>query len=132
MKVAELEGADLDYWVALADGKVAEIVPQRVWGDGYGITFVDGKPACRVGLDYFDPSTNWAQGGPIIEKHVIATWCGSGKWFATPMGAVGYDGCDYIDVNDWGSLTGPTPLIAAMRCLVASKYGEEVPDVIEK
>lgn len=119
MKVSELTGAKLDYWVAMALGKVAEIVPQRVWGDGSGVTIVDGKPACRVGIDYFDPSTNFSHGGPIIEQQGIGLLTPEqspcGQWHAS-----------YVH-PDFSDHTGKTPLIAAMRCLVANKYGDEVP-----
>jgi hypothetical protein len=67
-------------------------------------------------------STNWTQGGPIIERECIAVGCiHTTGW--TP--------------NSWDAEHplrhrghGPTPLIAAMRCLVASKLGDtvEIPD----
>lgn len=129
MKVSELTGAKLNYWVAKADGKDAEIVPQRVFGSGYGITLVDGTPACMVGIDYFDPSTNWAHGGPIIEREQITVECWqdtdgrSGMrdvfWSASIHGSMKNEGRE-------GYEDGPSPLIAAMRAFVASKYGEEV------
>lgn len=57
-------------------------------------------------------STNWAQGGPIIEREGIAL---------LPE----YEWCGYID-NIRSQKYGPTPLIAAMRCYVASKLGDTV------
>jgi hypothetical protein len=72
----------------------------------------------------FYPSTNWAQGGPIIEREKIDLTVvpASGDWMCTVL--VG-DDAFVIEV-------GPTPLIAAMRCYVASKLGDdvEVPDDI--
>ena len=72
------------------------------------------------------PSTNWAQGGPIIERECIEVSCiHTTGW--TP--------------NTWNArhplrqrANGPTPLIAAMRCYVASKLGEivEVPSELFK
>ena len=65
----------------------------------------------------FCPSTDWAQGGPIIEREKITIeWTGE-DW----MAYVWHD-------HEW---FGPTPLIAAMRCYVASKLGDEV-DVPEE
>lgn len=79
------------------------------------------------GYEYFTPSTDWSQGGPIIERELIdiaskflcattehpnGTW----EWQAT---AINED-----DKAFW--YNGPTPLIAAMRCYVASKLGDEV------
>ena len=68
-------------------------------------------------VDY-EPSSNWADGGPIIERENIELrpLC-PGTWRAIDM--MGY----------WWN--GPTPLIAAMRCYVASKLGDEV-DVPEE
>ena len=85
---------------------------------------------CEVGAEFIseidDPhfySTDWAQGGPLIEREKIDFWTGD----------------SYQD--EYGNFTaiksakhpasamhneGPTPLIAAMRCYVASKLGEEV------
>ena len=66
------------------------------------------------------PSTDWSQGGPIIEREEIAHWPDSeGGWFASAQEGRGKD------------YHGPTPLIAAMRCYVASKLGDKV-DVPEE
>lgn len=60
---------------------------------------------------YFAPSKKWSQGGPIIEREGITLTACNGAWEATYRGYFGY---------------GPTPLIAAMRCYVASKLGDEI------
>jgi hypothetical protein len=70
---------------------------------------------------YFDPSTDWSQGGPIIEREAIGlmeTEVGSGEWEAFK----------WLNVDKHMPLieSGPTPLIAAMRCFVASRLGDEV------
>ena len=81
---------------------------------------------------WFCPSINWAQGGPIIERERIAVWGGCrNQWYATHPNTIpsGYNGQDiYIDVGDEDSQDGATPLIAAMRAHIASKYGDEVSD----
>lgn len=110
IKTSELTGVALDWAVAKCEG---------TW-HGYldADTFPDIHAAGR--LNY---STNWSQGGPIIEreeitvKHVIPAMRDS-TWQAHPsMSAKGAGG-------KWG--IGTTPLIAAMRCFVASKLGDEV------
>jgi hypothetical protein len=61
-------------------------------------------------------TTDWVQGGPIIEREGINI-IQSGSWLAE------------MDADHSGaviSAEGPTPLIAAMRCYVASKLGDEV------
>ena len=59
------------------------------------------------------PPTDWPQGGPIIEREGITLRCGLYGWDAE------------LEEFD-ASSHGPTALIAAMRCYVASKLGEEV------
>ena len=69
----------------------------------------------------YHPSTNWSQGGPIIERAEIDIYCytsptvspDAGLWLADITGT---------NFKAYGS----TPLIAAMRCYVASKLGDEV------
>ena len=62
-------------------------------------------------------SMDWAFGGPIIEREKIRLDC---AWSDGP-----WEGSCKIDgVTGW--MTGPAPLIAAMRCYVASKLGNEV------
>ena len=96
MKTSELTGAALDWAVAKCEG----LIDQPRWGYLYG----------------FKPSTDWAQGGPIIERGDISI---------TPLNDI--EG--WIAHMMWRNTTdhtGPTPLIAAMRCYVASKLGDEV------
>lgn len=106
MKTSELTGAALDWAVAKCDGVVA--------GDSLDVGFI------REGG--YSPSTDWAQGGPIIEREKIGIDCDDlGTWFAS------YD----LTAETAFGATGTTLLIAAMRCYVASKLGDTV-DVPEK
>ena len=61
-------------------------------------------------------STDWNQGGPIIEREKIGVFMLDGVWSARCQ----YKGAIVVYAE------GPTPLIAAMRCYVASKLGDEV------
>jgi hypothetical protein len=61
---------------------------------------------------HLHPSTDWSQGGPIIERERISITHQVGRWAA--------------QTDDDLFAYGPTPLIAAMRCYVASKLGDEV------
>ena len=94
MKPSELTGTALDWVVAKAIGEY--------------------KPVAVPSY-----STDWAQGGPIIERERITLihprWDG---WTAHK-----YD--DRVEDESY-TLDGPTPLIAAMRCYVASKLGDDV------
>lgn len=72
-------------------------------------------------IDYFDPHRNWGWGGPIIDG-MRGLKLKIGRKPGAPCYAhiVGYNG-----VERWHQ-TGKTVLIAAMRCYVASKLGDEV------
>jgi hypothetical protein len=63
-------------------------------------------------------STKWEHGGPIIEREFITiiNAAGDDVWSAYPI----------ADDPVAHRKSGPTPLIAAMRCYVASKLGDEV------
>jgi hypothetical protein len=99
MKTNTLTGAALDWAVAQAEG-------------GY-----DERDFVVRGCTYIvqNYSTNWAQGGPIIEREGIRLHRShTGDWWAGP------------ESDPHRPVSGPTPLIAAMRCYVASKLGDEV------
>ena len=110
MKTYELTGAALDWAVAKCEG-VALVLAPFTGARNFVILGQNMKPTIVM----YEPSLYWAQGGPIIEREKI-TLC--------------YDTCQPRWVGcDWAArLTefGPTPLIAAMRCYVASKLGDEV------
>lgn len=122
-KTRELSGAMLDASVAKASGLNYAIHAGKVWGDGFGITIVNQTPACWAGAAYYEPSTCWAQGGPLIEREQIILNPGSekGEWEAGVIFDYGHEG---PESNHW--IRGPTPLIAAMRSYVSSKLGDEV------
>jgi hypothetical protein len=107
MKTSDLTGAALDWAVTKCEGHMDdETIIRRLEPDeeGWCIAY----------------STDWAQGGPIIERELISLEC-------------------LFDVNEWYAWTpapeqetgeararGDTPLIAAMRCYVASKLGDTI------
>lgn len=104
-RVAELEGAQLDWAVAVAEG--------------IGPKWFDNNPpqhTVRINNHSFHPVEDWAKGGPIIERELI--------WLAAPMGMRVQWSAAVDEATD--SARGPTPLIAAMRAFVASKLGYEV------
>jgi hypothetical protein len=59
-------------------------------------------------------SADWAHGGPIIEREKIELFIRDEKWFAYSSNSTPED------------FYGETPLIAAMRCYVASVLGDEI------
>ena len=107
MKTSELTGAALDWAVAKCEG-----VSVR-WSAAHEQLLVEGYPYM-----VWQPSTNWAQGGPIIERECMDLLCLEG-------GDDGWQADRYLHTEKVEAY-GPTPLIAAMRCYVASKLGDEV------
>ena len=99
MKTSELTGAALDWAVAKAEGVVSD----------------DIDDFCLSVRGEYAYSTDWAQGGQIIERERIRTWEEDGKFHA-----------DTPRRSPYCWFTGSTPLIAAMRTLVASKLGDDV------
>ena len=112
MKTKDLTGHALDYAVA----KICKLSPYLHQKN------VAYDSLHHHGRIYFRPSTDWSQGGPIIEREQIAlnllfNQAPERLWMASATG-----GSHSPSVVQYG----PTPLIAAMRCYVASKLGDEV------
>jgi len=63
----------------------------------------------------FHHSTDWAQGGPLIEREKITIRFWEGEAYVHAY---------VLSLEGW--MEGPTPLIAAMRCYVASKLGDDI------
>ena len=128
IKTSELTGAALDWAVAKATQ-----IPLYQCGEGWPGNHVVNeeslrRPIVTIGLTgrmllegpkasenkEWSPSTDWAQGGPIIEREGISWHCGNkSSWHAYAYGSS-------------EDMTGPTPLIAAMRCYTSSKLGDEI------
>lgn len=112
MKTIELTGPALDWAVARCENAGAAMVETH--SRGRVLLLADTTEYNEPGETY-SPSTNWAQGGPIIEREgiTISRGFGGGYWWA---------------VHDKNELEvhGPTPLVAAMRCYVASVMGDEI------
>ena len=101
MNTSELTGLALDWAVATANG------------DTFTLAHED--------WDWY--SSSWEYGGPIIEREGISVCYDvelsqdeSRSHWATIYA---------VDSGE-GRIYGPTPLIAAMRCFVASKLGDEI------
>ncbi len=128
IETSKLTGKALDWAVAKSRGLLepqdyyGKMIPRVVLCDQTSCdeTVVRFNPTPDVYYRYeYDPSTNWEHGGPIIDREEIgffqkkdAGYCQAAK-----------PGGEFVQ-------RGPTPLIAAMRCYVASKLGVtvEIPD----
>ncbi|MCQ0032562.1 phage protein NinX family protein [Burkholderia glumae] len=143
MKVSELSGALLDYWVARCEMEgqlsghelrrkaegvclIVDLSDDQVVG--YICEGIRGRYRARKDWNLvngewcYQPSSDWAFGGPIIERerfNLIPSCGDAGSWFARDVSR---------DVAIWHF--GPTVLVAAMRVFVASRFGTEVPDEV--
>ncbi len=137
IKVSEASGPVLDWMVAKAEGLKPYAFTERDIGQSKhrALSRWCAINVTPVGHDMFDPSTDWSQGGPIIERvkiHLLSPYGAhpipslAKSWLAHCLKAPHL-------ADGWGPAKGhgPTPLIAAMRCFVSSKLGEEV-DVPEE
>jgi hypothetical protein len=114
LKTNELQGAALDW-------AVAKCLPD----DTVRIYF-DEETGEKLFLDdwevpEFSPSTDWAQGGPIIERE----WLDVTPWPNESREDMRWHCQQHDTANDFAQY-GPTVLIAAMRCYVASNLGDEI------
>ena len=124
IKTADLLGPALDWAVAKCEG---ETLSQAA------LSFQIKEHGClqRPHLGNWKPSVSWPQGGPIIEWEGINlfkhnklnesqpdVWCAH-KVVPRPNMEGSFNSCAL-------ALDGPTPLIAAMRCVVAANLGDEV------
>ena len=105
LKTNELTGTALDWAVAKCEGIDSAVCGGVVWkGTKYS----------------FNPSTNWAQGGPIIEREAIHLCGGAAQTYDSSK----------LPEDPWSEYfyvaRGVTILEAAMRCYVASKLGDEI------
>lgn len=118
MKTSELSGAALDWAVAKCEKE----------------TFVHGQYE-HSSAD----NTIWARGGASVEKRFSVDWAYGGPIIEREKIALGWESYDLPEptLGCWVATVhtppqgcrqeiGPTPLIAAMRCFVASKLGNEV------
>ena len=117
IKTNELTDAALDWAVAKCEG--ISNLDERITPEGV-----------RWAGDFFQPSKHWSEGGPIIDREKL---CVGYQHQLDPESVPLLD----PDTICWARTTaggylkyGPTPLIAAMRCYVASKMGDvvEVPE----
>ena len=110
IKTAKLEGVELDWAVAQAEG----VQPfQWKWYRRAVATEDVGENV----VQYYGYSQFWRAGGPIIERERI---------HISPSVEGGWSAYFAVDFDMLGIQVGATPLIAAMRCYVASKLGAEV------
>ena len=110
-RVSELTGTALDWAVAKCEGKC----------EGDFAWYYDRR-------DTFKYSTDWAQGGPIIERegidiHRVNSLMWSARWWSDNSAMV-QNPAQRFRHNI--QMDGSTPLVAAMRCYVASRLGDEV------
>jgi len=108
VETSELIGPALDWAVAKCEGHNIQAADLR--------------------YQQFQYSTDWAQGGPIIDNNPeMQLW----PWGGEPDERAGELQCACLPVSFEGghrqkTWFGKTKLIAAMRCYVASKLGNEV------
>lgn len=113
-KTEELEGELLNAAVAKAEGLPVHPGPDR---------FMVAAPISQRWAHEFDWTESWEDGGPIIERERISVLfdelaaSNDDAWIGVRP---------QVDENDPIGIRGLTPLIAAMRAYIASRFGDEV------
>lgn len=115
VNASELVGSALDWAVAQVEKPV----------NLFCLNSVNGGPRNRGNLPHY--STDWAQGGPLLDKYDIALNGGfaDGDWDKRVVYATLRDG-NHGDYGQKALATGPTRLIAAGRAVVRYKLGDVV------
>lgn len=109
VKVAELSGKALDWAVAQAEGIPVKFnQPDDMW-PLHTSELMSNVPRY---------STDWSQGGTLIDKHKIE--------FAFVRGKLGAFITSSAYERDDPDAFGPDHLVAAMRAIVAAKLGDTV------
>lgn len=112
MKTADLKGSALDWAVAKCEGELDRA--DYYLHESTGAFMLEKGEVSAL----YSPSTKWNQGGPIIEREKIDLL----HVRQADLSLVWVASIESRDLED----SGPTPLIAAMRCYVASELGDEV------
>lgn len=112
IKTNELTGAALDWAVAEASGATYSF--DGATADDCFLEF----PTTAMSLPSYNPSTDWAQGGPIIGWEALSL-------IRRPDGQWTSDNFSILTRSQQLNF-GPTPLIAAMRCFCCAKLGDEI------
>ena len=117
VKTSELTGGALDWAVAIHEGYTRYdpstdqiIPPNRAY-----------EPVYLWDLTY---STDWGLAGPIIERENIEFK--NKRPYYDQYRAFIPEFEEFGGMYERDSMSGPTILIAAMRCVVASKFGVEI------
>ena len=106
MKVCDLEGPALEYWFKQAT---------RQWVQGHGALTLEEYIEYGGMPEMF----SWDEIGPIIDREIICLNHPEKEWVAWRF-------VDDPDGSPQFTMNGQTPIIAVMRCVIASKYGENV------
>ena len=135
---SDLIGLELNFAVALALGYTdVQLTGYAIEGEEEECFFrpakidVYGNEVCGSG-GRWSPSTKWNQGGPITIAQNINTlrnayqekgreWCAH----TGPIIAV-MDPEPMYQYSVKNLVFGPTPLVAAMRCIVVQKFGQTI------
>lgn len=119
VKTCESIGDALDYAVAKCEG--------YEYNAKSGLLYKFAEPHFRKLY-----STDWSQGGPIIEREMSKVFRNvGGTWSAmilkdVPLTPEEQGASLALSRRAQWNGSGPTPLIAAMRCYVASVLGDTV------
>lgn len=120
VKCGDLIGPALDWAVAKAIGGYQGEYQFAENGGQWPAWIFPGGVPFKATSGKFAPSTNWAQGGPLISKHHMDFCCEHPETIGAAL-------CDengmYIDGR---MIFGKTHLIAACRAIVAARLGEVV------
>jgi hypothetical protein len=122
MNTAELEGAVLNYWVAQVEQLLCKVHVNQF-----------GVSVARTNRGVYNPAGIPSEGHPLMELYLIGVDTWQRDMFSDNIWAASFSHpVPHPDTKRSPShhrMRGPRPLVAAMRTLVSSKYGDQVPEI---
>lgn len=125
IKTSEAAGIMLDWMVAKAENRLGLTGLDQAFGVIVVGNFLYTRDA-DGDREWYAPSTDWSQGGPIIEREGIELLCNVSSAEAGRFKDAHPDWFACLKTRKNQHWHGTTPLIAAMRCYIAFKLGDEV------
>jgi len=117
VRVSNLVGEALGWAVGKAEGLDLQLAPPGYNGVPWRV-FALYRAAVTERTERFNPSEDWALGGPLVEKRMVSLHCPQSTddiwagWVITDKG-------EFCQAGD-------SALIAACRAIVAAKLGDTV------
>jgi hypothetical protein len=119
MKTADLEGHELDYWVARG---LHEFIREIHFTDGGRTLSIRGNDRGKAWDGRFLPSTSWEAASAVLERASRLEMSDQGRGDVTCLATFGAEGASSVQGQ------GPSLRIALLRAFLQHAFGDDVDD----